>query len=76
MTSPLDLAVAAMALFDDPQHDAGGWQYFMQNEYHLGLIKTSAIPAQSAAAFGDLQPKTSSGGQNVLQNLFDRTNAQ
>ena len=29
---------AVMELFDNPTHDKGGYQYFMENEYHLGIV--------------------------------------
>jgi len=32
-----------MALFDDPTHDIDGYQFFLNNEYHLGVIGSSAI---------------------------------
>jgi len=31
-----------MALFDDPDHDLGGYQFFSENEYHIALIGTDA----------------------------------
>ena len=31
-----------MALFDDPDHDLGGYQFFSENEYHIGIIATDA----------------------------------
>jgi len=37
---------AIMALFDDPNHDAGGYQYFMENEYHLGVVKSDVNDSQ------------------------------
>ncbi len=32
--------ICAMELFDDPNHDEGGYQFFIDNEYHLGVIAT------------------------------------
>jgi len=46
-----------MALIDDPQHDINGWQFFNKNEYHLGLIKTSAKDEEDSALYGDLNFK-------------------
>lgn len=46
-----------MALFDNPRHDYGGYQYLMNNEYHLGLIGSSAIDETDIAPYGDLQFK-------------------
>jgi hypothetical protein len=37
---------AVMALFDDPSHDEGGYQYFLNNEYHLGVITAPIIDKQ------------------------------
>jgi len=48
---------APMALFDNPQHDVGGYQYFMQNEYHLGIIKSGAVDATDIATNGDITVK-------------------
>ncbi len=48
---------APMALFDDPRHDYGGYQFFMQNEYHLGIIKSSAKDGIDIAANGDIEQK-------------------
>jgi len=45
---------ATMALFDDPRHDYGGYQYFMNNEYHLGIVETGAQDEVDSAAYGDL----------------------
>jgi len=60
------LGYAPMVLIDDPQHDKGGWQFFLQNEYHLGLFKTSAKDAIDKGAFGDLTPK----GIDLIENIF------
>jgi len=45
---------AVMALFDEPTHDINGYQYFMNNEYHLGIIKSSAIDEVDQYSFGDI----------------------
>ena len=56
---------APMALFDDPRHDYGGYQYFMQNEYHLGIIGTSSIDELDKAPDGDLHFKG-----NILDYIY------
>jgi len=49
---------ALMALFDNPLHAKGEYQYFMQNEYHLGVITTSAdYRNDDKAPYGDLRFK-------------------
>jgi len=53
---------APMALFDDPSHDAEGYQFFMQNEYHIGIIKSDEIEGQLN---GNISPK-----KNILENIF------
>ncbi|MBD3794094.1 MAG: hypothetical protein IE889_08070 [Campylobacterales bacterium] len=58
-----------MALFDDPRHDYGGYQYFMQNEYHLGLIQTGAEDETDKYIYGDLVFKGS-----VLDYIFGANN--
>jgi hypothetical protein len=58
---------ATMALFDHPRHDYGGYQFFMQNEYHLGIIKSGAEDEIDAHIFGDIAPKG-----EVLEALFGR----
>ena len=57
---------APMGLFDNPRHDYGGYQYFMQNEYHLGIIKSSAVDGVDIASNGDISSKNS-----IIENLFD-----
>lgn len=57
---------APMALFDNPRHDYGGYQYFMQNEYHLGLIGSSAIDEDDIATYGDLRFK----GDGVMGYIY------
>jgi hypothetical protein len=57
---------ALMSLFDNPQHDVGGYQYFMQNEYHLGVLKSSAQDAVDIASFGDIVPKGT-----IINSVFD-----
>jgi len=53
-------AYAPMALFDNPSHDQGGYQYFMNNEYHLGIMKTNAQDSIDTAPHGDIYKKESS----------------
>jgi len=57
---------ALMSLFDNPQHDVGGYQYFMQNEYHLGVLKSSAQDAVDIASFGDIVSKGT-----IINSVFD-----
>lgn len=54
-----------MVLFDNPRHDYGGYQYFMQNEYHLGLIQSSAEDETDEYIYGDLEFKG-----DVLEHIF------
>lgn len=54
-----------MALFDNPRQDYGGYQYFMQNEYHLGLIQSSAEDETDQYIYGDLEYKG-----DVLEEIF------
>jgi len=56
---------SVMELFDNPQHDAGGYQYFMDNEYHLGIIKSSAIDEIDSAISGDIEFKS-----DILSDIF------
>jgi len=57
---------APMMLIDHPQHDRTGWQFFLQNEYHLGLIKTSAKGGVDLAPYGDMVAK----GEDLLEDIF------
>lgn len=57
---------APMGLFDNPRHDYGGYQYFMQNEYHLGIMKSSAVDGVDIASNGDISSKN-----NIIENIFD-----
>ncbi len=56
---------AVMALFDDPQHDIDGYQYFLNNEYHLGIIKSSAVDETDEHANGDIVFK-----QDIVDTVF------
>ncbi|SFV51682.1 hypothetical protein MNB_SV-6-1274 [hydrothermal vent metagenome] len=55
---------AAMGLFDNPSHDKGGYQFFMNNEYHLGIVATEASDEDKYAS-GNLVWKG-----RVLEYLF------
>jgi hypothetical protein len=57
---------APMMLIDDPSHDKVGYQFFLQNEYHLGIIKTSAKDETDKAPYGDLMLK----GVNLLDYIY------
>ena len=57
---------APMGLFDNPKHDYGGYQYFMQNEYHLGIIKSGAVDGVDVATNGDIESKA-----NIVSTIFD-----
>jgi hypothetical protein len=57
---------APMMLIDHPQHDQAGWQFFLQNEYHLGLIETSAKGGVDLAPYGDMVAK----GEELLEDIF------
>ena len=56
---------SVMALFDNPRHDYGGYQYFMNNEYHLGLVGSSATDEIDIASYGDLKFKG-----KILETIF------
>jgi len=44
-----------MALFDNLRHNYGGYQYFINNEYYLGIIGSSAKDKVSIIdSYGDL----------------------
>jgi len=57
---------APMSLFDNPRHDYGGYQYFMQNEYHMGIIKTSAEDETAIAPYGDIVQKNT-----IVDSIFN-----
>lgn len=56
---------APMALFDNPQHDKNGYKFFMDNEYHLGIVKSSATHESDNYSKGDISFKG-----NILENIF------
>ena len=58
---------APMNLFDDPQHDVGGYQYFLENEYHLGIVKSSAIGGKDFYMEGDIKAKSNT---SLLAYIF------
>jgi len=53
---------AVMELFDNPTHDDGGYQYFMKNEYHLGIITSDINNSQLT---GNIKFKG-----DILNNIF------
>jgi hypothetical protein len=55
-----------MELFDNPRHDYGGYQYLMNNEYHIGIIGSSAIDEVNTASYGDLYFK-----KYILKYIFN-----
>lgn len=56
-----------MALFDEPRHNYGGYQFFLNNEYHLGIIKSSAIDGNDSAANGDIVSKS-----GIVEIIFSK----
>ncbi|MDQ7083430.1 MAG: hypothetical protein Q9M36_00150 [Sulfurovum sp.] len=56
---------STMELFDDPRHDYGGYQFLMNNTYHLGIIGSSARDESDIATYGDLNFKGT-----ILNSLF------
>ena len=58
--------LASMKLFDNPQQDINGYQYFLQNEYHLGLVSTSAVDGVDTYLKGDIHFKGT-----VFEGLFN-----
>ena len=53
---------ATMELFDNPTHDDGGYQYFIDNEYHLGIVTSDIVDSQLS---GNINFKS-----NIIQNIF------
>jgi len=51
-----------MELFDNPTHDDGGYQYFIDNEYHLGIVKSDINNSQLT---GNIKFKGT-----ILENVF------
>jgi len=58
---------AVMSLFDNPRNDYGGYQYLMNNEYHLGIIKTSAIDEEDKYRIGDIEFK-----KDIVDIVFEK----
>ncbi len=54
-----------MALFDNPMHDFGGYQFFLNNEYHLGLVASNVVDGIDNGLDGDLIFKG-----NVLEYIY------
>ncbi len=63
---------APMTLFDNPQHDIvngiKGYQYFLDNEYHLGIMKSGALDEVDLYIHGDIAPK--GGDDSLLDYIF------
>jgi len=53
-----------MNLFDNPTHDNGGWQFFLQNEYHLGIITGKILDNQLT---GNIKEK-----DHLLEIIFSK----
>ena len=53
---------ATMELFDNPTHDKGGYQYFINNEYHLGIVTSDINDSQLT---GNIKFKS-----DILDNIF------
>jgi len=58
---------APMTLFDNPQHEVGEYQYFLENEYHLGIMKSGAIDTVDLYVHGDIEPK---GDASLFSYIF------
>ena len=58
---------SVMELFDTPDHDLNGYQYFLDNEYHLGIIKSSAQDGVNSGINGDIEFKGT-----ILESLFKK----
>jgi len=56
--------LSVMELFDNPAHDDGGYQFFMQNEYHLGIIKGAIIDKELTGAIKEKA--------HILSTLFKK----
>lgn len=56
---------APLSIFDNPSQDKGGYQYFLNNEYHLGVVKTGAKDEIDDKLHGDLSFKGS-----VLEYIY------
>ncbi|MDQ7038800.1 MAG: hypothetical protein Q9N26_06335 [Aquificota bacterium] len=54
-----------MMIFDHPQHDEGGYHFFLRNEHHLGIVRTSAEEEVDLHLYGDIEPKGS-----VLDEIY------
>jgi hypothetical protein len=57
---------STMELFDDPRHDYGGYQFLMNNTYHIGIIGSSARDETDIATYGDLRFKGT-----ILNSMFN-----
>ena len=57
---------APLSLFDNPSQDKGGYQYFLNNEYHFGIMKTGAVDDIDSAIDGNLIPKGT-----VLDSIYN-----
>ena len=56
---------APLSIFDNPSQDKGGYQYFLNNEYHLGVMKTGAQDEIDDKLDGELHEKG-----NVLEYIY------
>ncbi len=63
--------LALMNLFDNPKHDMGGYNYFLQNEHHLGLISTGVDAESLKPNDGRLKFK-SYNGMNLINLIYKK----
>ncbi len=54
-----------MMVFDHPQHDEGGYHFFLKNEHHIGIVRTSAVEEVDQHLYGDPKPKGT-----VLEEIY------
>ena len=59
-----------MALFDDPDHDKGEYQFFSENEYHIGIISTNATNGFIGASRSANMQLKGLNGISILDILY------
>jgi hypothetical protein len=64
------IGLNVMMLFDDPVHDLGGYQYFLQDEYAIGLIATNAVDGRQGEDLGRKLYFKSLDGKSFVDILF------
>ncbi len=64
--------LSPMMLFDNPSHDFGKYQFFRQNEYFFGLLKTNAKFGKKSPLGGNIEFKRGENGKSIFETIYSK----